>query len=129
MPAARIRIGRRIGSTVPPPDPRNPTSERRLWRNSLPPLKLRLWFHVHASAGIAVPWGPGMGPVEEKLEREIGRLWLLWRDEIIRAGITRATDVQEDLIAENAWDTSPHPRLDNGSPLSAVRAERRRRPM
>jgi hypothetical protein len=70
-----------------------------------------------------------MGPVEAKLVTELQNLWLLWRDEEIRAGRTLPDALREALgERQHAWETAPHPGLDGQtSPYQAIRAERKER--
>jgi hypothetical protein len=69
-----------------------------------------------------------MGPTQARLQHEMHRRWLLWRDEEIRSGRTAPKELTGVLEArQRAWKTSPHPALGGKSPQQAVRAERRER--
>ena len=73
-------------------------------------------------------WGGMMGPTEAGLHRELQRRWLLWRDEVIRAGTTEPGEVQDALAArQQKWETSKSRALGGKTPAQAVRAERRKR--
>lgn len=69
---------------------------------------------------------PVMGPEEAWLEREVQRRWLLWRDEVVRGGTTDPPEVRAALIRrQQEWETTPHPRLDGGTPRETFVSERR----
>jgi hypothetical protein len=73
-------------------------------------------------------WGGTMGPTQARLQHEMHRRWLLWRDEEIRSGHADPKELCGVLEArQRAWTTSPHPDLGGKSPKQAVRAERRER--
>ncbi|HEV2146965.1 MAG TPA: hypothetical protein VGR37_06165, partial [Longimicrobiaceae bacterium] len=71
-------------------------------------------------------WGDGAGPEEVRLQRELQRRWLLWRDRTVRAGHTDPAEARRRLEArQRKWERTPHPGLDGRTPAEAVRAERR----
>ena len=74
------------------------------------------------------PFGRVMGPTEARLEHELERRWLLWRDEEIRAGLTEPDPLRAALIRrQRAWEASPHPGLDGLTPVKAIGCEREER--
>lgn len=74
------------------------------------------------------PWGPTMGPEEAMLEAEVQRRWLLWRDELVRGGLTDPDEVRGAAAERQLqWEQTPHPRLDGRTPLQAIQAERAER--
>lgn len=69
-----------------------------------------------------------MGPTEARLESELGRRWLLWRDEILQSGVEESEEVLARLLErQEAWESSPHPALEGKTPAEVVAEERRRR--
>jgi hypothetical protein len=87
-------------------------------------MELRLLTPALELAGVGV-WGPLMGPDEAGLHRELGRRWLLWRDELVAAGTTDLPALGSALAErQRAWETSPHPALDGRTPAEAIAAER-----
>lgn len=74
------------------------------------------------------PFAGAMGLVEAGLDRALQRLWLLWRDDLIRAGEVAPARARALLVErQREWERTPHPDLDGESPLEAVEAERARR--
>ncbi|MDP2958080.1 MAG: SEC-C metal-binding domain-containing protein [Longimicrobiales bacterium] len=70
-------------------------------------------------------WGDTMGDVEWKLHAELQRRWLLWREELIRAGVSEHRAVLTELCRrQRAWETAPNPGGDGRTPIEAIRAER-----
>ncbi|MEK7668036.1 MAG: SEC-C domain-containing protein [Gemmatimonadota bacterium] len=70
-------------------------------------------------------WGETMGSVERTLHRELGRRWLLWRDEVIAAGMVAPTDVRKALIErQREWESRPHKGCGGATPVAAVARER-----
>jgi hypothetical protein len=70
-------------------------------------------------------WGPTMGPVEAALNRELGRRWLLWRDEVIASGLREPEAVWEALVArQREWELAGHPRHGGQAPVEAIAEER-----
>jgi hypothetical protein len=89
-------------------------------------LQLDLLVHDPTLAG-GEPWGAFMGPVEARLDRELQRRWLLWRDDQLRR---RADPDPDDLLRhlterQRAWETTPQAKLAGKSPAEAIAAERR----
>jgi hypothetical protein len=73
-------------------------------------------------------WGAVMGLEEAALSRELGRRWLLWRDEVIAGGITEPAAARAALAErQRARERSPHPRHGGRSPAEVVRREREAR--
>ena len=73
-------------------------------------------------------WGVLQGLTEADLDDELQRRWLLWRDELIRAGTDRPDSLVDALLERQlAWETTPHPALAGKSPVEAIQAERRER--
>jgi hypothetical protein len=74
-------------------------------------------------------WGELQGMKEARLERELQRRWLLWRDELLRGGELSRDELAEALVArQRAWEAAPHPDLGGRTPLAAIAEERRARP-
>ncbi len=72
-------------------------------------------------------WDASMGAAEARLERELQRRWLIWREEAIRAGIARVDDLRLVLVArQREWERAPHPGLGGKTPAQVVRRSRRR---
>lgn len=71
-------------------------------------------------------WGSSMGEVEWALHHELRRRWLLWRDELIRAGGVTDHDALLDELEQRqrAWQTAPNPKVAGRTPVEAVLAER-----
>ncbi len=70
-------------------------------------------------------WGATMGPVENALYRELGRRWLLWRDEVIAVGCLEPEAVRELLVArQREWELASHPRHQGRTPVEAIALER-----
>jgi len=73
-------------------------------------------------------WGPTMGLTEAALQRELHRRWLIWRDELIRAGSDRWQDLAPGLAErQRQWELAPHPGYDGRTPVAIVRQERAER--
>jgi hypothetical protein len=71
-------------------------------------------------------WGETMGIVEYRLRRELGRRWLLWRDEVIGTGVADPEAVRKELIRrQRSWETAPHPAHGGTSPVEVVAGERK----
>jgi len=67
------------------------------------------------------------GHAEWRLADQLQRLWLAWRDDIIREGVTQRDAVVEALLERQArWETSPNPLAGGVDPRTLVRAERAR---
>lgn len=73
-------------------------------------------------------WGPTMGLTEAALQRELQRRWLIWRDELIRAGADRWHDLAPRLVErQRQWELAPHPGYGGRTPVEVVRQERAER--
>jgi hypothetical protein len=71
--------------------------------------------------------GTGIGAQESFLQLEMGRHWLVWRDEMIASGVTEVDAVRDGLEARvKAWERAPNASLKGKTPLEVVQAERRR---
>jgi hypothetical protein len=71
-------------------------------------------------------WEPAGSPVQGRLIAELLRRWLLWRDEVIRGGLTDPAAVRRAATArQKAWELAPHPELGGRSPMEAIQEERR----
>lgn len=69
-----------------------------------------------------------MGPEEGRLQTELERRWLLWRDEILRSEIVDTPEVLRRLLErQEEWESSPHPALAGKTPAEVVAEERRQR--
>lgn len=100
------------------------------WRAPLyEDLERRVLLHDDG-LGTTLTWGEGgtMGLTEAGLDRALQRLWLLWRDDLIRSGEVVPARVRALLVErQREWERTPHPDLDGESPLEAVEKERARR--
>jgi len=84
--------------------------------------------HPDSALGEDDTWGILQGLTEAELNDELQRRWLLWRDELIRAGTDRPGALADALLERQvAWETTPHPALAGKTPVEAVQAERRER--
>ncbi len=73
----------------------------------------------------AIEWGGLMGEKEATLFDEVQRLWLRWRDEIIRAGTKDRDAVYAALKQrQRAWANTPNALVGNETPVRAVKRER-----
>ncbi|MGH7710733.1 MAG: DUF6930 domain-containing protein, partial [Gemmatimonadaceae bacterium] len=74
----------------------------------------------------AIEWGGLMGEKEATLFDEVQRLWLIWRDEIIRGGISERDAVYAALCERlRAWANSPNELVGGQTPVRAVAQERK----
>jgi hypothetical protein len=72
-------------------------------------------------------WGATMGIDEARLHGELCRRWLLWRDELLRAGADDSMALAVQLVArQEEWQRSPHPDFEGKSPIEVIRGERER---
>ena len=72
--------------------------------------------------------GPNMKPRELALLADLQRQWLVWRDEVIRSGITTPVTVREVLQGRRLeWERRPQTALQGKSPADVVRSKRRQR--
>lgn len=75
--------------------------------------------------GDGVAWGETMGMTELALHQVAQRRWLVWRDEVIGAGMTSPPDV-DDVLAPRLreWARTALPELGGRTPIRAIREER-----
>lgn len=72
-----------------------------------------------------VPGGGLVGSTEARLEYELERRWLLWRDEILRSGVEDSEEVLSRLLVrQEKWENTPHPNLAGTTPGRAIAEER-----
>ena len=70
-------------------------------------------------------WGATMGTVEWRLSHELQRLWLLWRDEVVKSGVAEPADVRAALVRrQRKWETTPHSAQRGATPVEAILRER-----
>lgn len=70
-------------------------------------------------------WGDLMGMHEAELLQELSRRWLLWRDELLRSGVTDSSDLATRLMAaQREWQQAPHAGFGGRSPVQVIREER-----
>ncbi|MHC4234133.1 MAG: plasmid pRiA4b ORF-3 family protein [Planctomycetota bacterium] len=70
-------------------------------------------------------WGPTMAMEEALLFEELHRRWLIWRDELIRAGTTFVPELRAALLErQRAWETTPHHRYAGLTPAQVIERER-----
>jgi hypothetical protein len=98
------------------------------WRDeAIAELQFRLLVPV-TSFTEADPGDGVMGPEETRLQIELERRWLLWRDEILRSEILDTEEVLGRLLErQEEWESSPHPALAGKTPAETVAEERRQR--
>ena len=66
------------------------------------------------------------GPFEREVEYQVQRLWLVWRDEIVRSETTRRDAVLRALCERQArWEATPNPSVNGRTPREVIEAERR----
>ncbi|MGQ0540029.1 MAG: hypothetical protein ACT4R6_13870 [Gemmatimonadaceae bacterium] len=98
--------------------------------NWLAPLTADLEYRALLPANdaeAAIEWGGLMGEKEATLFDEVQRLWLRWRDEIIRGGTTHRDAVYAALRErQRAWANTPNALVGGESPARAVARERAR---
>jgi hypothetical protein len=91
-------------------------------------LEARVMLPSSALADVGT-WGATMGTQEATLHHELQRRWLLWRDEVIRAGIVDAPRVREELVRrQHDWEQRPRTADSRRSPNDLIAAERDARP-
>lgn len=86
-------------------------------------LDRRAMLHIRDPAECTAGW-PGMMNLEvAELDRELQRRWLLWYDELVRAGTTDFDDLGWALQERQmVWENTPHPRYEGRTPADVVRA-------
>lgn len=108
------------------------------WDDGIALWRLQLMDHLGArvlvsSLPIAAEdaGGLGVGTMEDQLDDELQRRWLLWRDEAIAAAGQEGEDAAspEHIRAacearQRAWEESPHAAFEGRTPAEVVRAER-----
>jgi hypothetical protein len=78
--------------------------------------------------GESEEWGVTMGLEESRLQRELERRWLLWRDEAIRSGEDEPEAVRAICARrQHEWECRPHERLGGRTPLEVILEEREER--
>lgn len=103
--------------------------EVRDWQGELwDDLDARLMV-PHPDLGDGESWGATMGITEHTLHSLLQRQWLAWRDDVIRAGTTTPEAVRAALLPRQyRWLRTPMSDVGGGTPLDAIRQERRERP-
>jgi hypothetical protein len=82
----------------------------------------------HPDLGDGEQWGATMGIAEHMLQHAVQRRWLVWRDEVIRAGTTAPESVRAVLMPrQHDWLRTPLPELGGRTPLETILQERRDR--
>jgi hypothetical protein len=70
-------------------------------------------------------WSARPGPVEAALWRELTRRWLLWRDELIAGGNSRAGALHLALQRrQREWERAPHAGYAGRAPVELIEEER-----
>lgn len=95
----------------------------------LAPVTADLEFRalLPANDAEAIEWGGFMGEKEATLYDEMQRLWLRWRDEIIRDGTTDREAVRAELRErQRTWARTPNASVGGETPRRAVKHERER---
>ena len=95
------------------------------WRGELyADLDERAMLPADALADVG-QWGDTMGVKEARLHSRLQREWLVWRDELIRAGITDVRQVRAELvIRQQEWERRRRTDLDGQSVSQVVARER-----
>ncbi len=66
-------------------------------------------------------WPDMMNLEVAQLRDELQRRWLLWYDELVRAGVTDVADLEDALLdRQRAWEATPHPRVGGRTPAEVV---------
>ncbi len=95
------------------------------WRGALGPSLSARALIIEPADSTSVGGVGMMRSVEAKLEAELQRLWLVWRDELVRGGVTDSDAVIAALVERTArWERTPHSTLDGITPRAAVAKER-----
>lgn len=85
-------------------------------------LDLRVMNHARDEEE-CVGWPDMMSPAIAVLDRELQRRWLLWYDELVRAGTTDFEALEQALLErQRAWEQAPHPAHDGRTPAEVIRA-------
>ncbi len=88
-------------------------------------LDRRLMLH-DGDLGADDAWGSELGMDEALLDNLLGRQWLLWRDEVVRAGTTDPTTVRLDLTRrQRQWERQPRPEHGGRSAIRVIQDERK----
>jgi hypothetical protein len=91
-------------------------------------LEARMMLPSAALADVGA-WGATMGMQEAELHHELQRRWLLWRDEVIRAGIVDPSRVREELVhRQHDWERRPRAADSRRSPSDLIATECEARP-
>ena len=78
--------------------------------------------------GLLEQLAANMKPRELALLADLQRQWLVWRDEVIRSGITMPETVREVLQGRRLeWERRPQAALQGKSPADVVGRKRPRR--
>jgi hypothetical protein len=89
-------------------------------------LDARLFLPM-SGHGTGIEWGDYAGEVEAALFDELLRLWLAWRDELIRSGAKTYEDLVGGLLErEMAWAKAPNALAKGKSPARAIAREQAR---
>ncbi|MEW5927133.1 MAG: SEC-C metal-binding domain-containing protein [Gemmatimonadota bacterium] len=97
------------------------------WDEEVQDWRAELYDDLEERVLIPEPLGGGeagdtMGPAEAMLWGELQRRWLLWRDEVVRAGTGEPDAVRRELARrQREWERTPHPEHRGKSPLQVVR--------
>jgi hypothetical protein len=95
------------------------------WRQALAvDLAARLLIPVNGPDG-GIEWGAMLGRVEHMLNREVHRLWIVWRDEALSAGIEPREALAFILTHQRAWSKTANALCDGTTPARAVARERK----
>jgi hypothetical protein len=106
-------------------------AEGRLLENTLDALSdevygdldARAMLHTRSVIDGSVGWPDMMNADVADLDRELQRRWLLWYDELVRAGTVDFTELEDALTARQIrWENTPHPAYDGQTPAEVVRA-------
>jgi hypothetical protein len=66
-----------------------------------------------------------MSVAEHRLWAELQREWLIWRDELIRGGVTEAEELSDELIVrQQAWERQSQQQLGDRTVGEVVEHER-----
>ncbi|HET7461323.1 MAG TPA: SEC-C metal-binding domain-containing protein [Longimicrobium sp.] len=110
-------------------DERDPAPDGMFWEEEVMDWRSELWDDLDARVmlpdadlpGTEDGWPGEMNGEVAELREELQRLWLVWYDEVVRAGTREPEAVRALLLArQRAWEATPHAGLDGRTPRDAV---------
>lgn len=89
-------------------------------------LAARLLIPINSPDG-GIEWGATMGRVEHVLNREAHRLWIVWRDEALSAGMTAGKAIAFIFARQRTWTKTANALCGGATPARAIAKERKER--